>query len=316
MFSIVIACHNHEAFIRKAVDSALSQRHPGKEIIAVDDGSGDGSAEILRSYGKSIVFAGLPENRGAGSARNHGASLARGKYLVFLDGDDVLMPWALDVYDRLITACQPELILAKCARVVGEIPAVAPEGIPHNIQFVTYPNFLSKDRPWVYNTSSFIVHRSTFQSAGGWSPDIFYQDIQDLLNKLAIAGTTALVLAPATVWYRIHSTNAIRRITPFVEGIHVLKAKAKAGVYPGGLVARWRRNAWFGGLIFYWAKEALRSGLYWDAFKVLLSDGWLVVFGTLQRSAAWLGGRRPTLTLPLDLNGGSRLDSTPERVQP
>lgn len=300
LFSIVIACHNHEEFVRESVESALFQRHPSKQIVVVDDGSRDGTVHVLKAYGESIVFAGLPENRGAGAARNHGASLAIGEYLVFLDGDDVLMPWALDVYDRLITACRPELILGRSAKCVGKVPARKAEELPHDIRFAEYSDFLSKDRPWVYNTSSFIVHRTAFLSAGGWSTDIFYQDIQDLLNKLGTAGKTVLVLAPETVWYRMHSTNAVRRVSPFVAGIYVLLAKARAGVYPGGREYRLKRAAWFGGLIFYWAKEALRAGLKRDGFTLLASKGWLVLLAVIRRGATRVVGRKAIEIMILD----------------
>jgi cellulose synthase/poly-beta-1,6-N-acetylglucosamine synthase-like glycosyltransferase len=56
LFSIVIACHNHEKFIRDAVESVLRQHHPSTEIVVVDDASRDGSAEVLKSFGQSIVF--------------------------------------------------------------------------------------------------------------------------------------------------------------------------------------------------------------------------------------------------------------------
>lgn len=292
LFSIVIACHNHEGFVRESIDSALAQRHASKEIIAVDDGSTDRTAEVLKTYGKSIVFAGLAVNGGAGAARNHGAALASGEYLVFLDGDDALRPEALDVYDRLIGACKPELILGRSAKCIGTIPSESTGEHPNTIEYVAYPDFFSKDRPWVYNTSSFIVRREALLAAGGWSTEIFYQDIQDLLNRLADAGTTVLVLAPETVWYRMHSTNAVRSILPFVKGIYQLLAKAKAGAYPGGKRLRARRRAWFGGLIYYWGKEALGAGLYRDGFALLASNGWVVVLAVMRRSVAWIVGRK------------------------
>lgn len=71
LFSLVIACHNHKDFIQNAVESALSQKNPGTEVIVVDDGSVDGTPEILKGFGKSIIFEGLSVNRGAGAARNH-----------------------------------------------------------------------------------------------------------------------------------------------------------------------------------------------------------------------------------------------------
>jgi hypothetical protein len=144
------------------------------------------------------------------------------------------------------------------------------------------------------------VDRSTFWSAGGWSPGIFYQDIQDLLTKLAESGKMILVLAPDTVWYRMHSTNAVNKVLPFLDGIHVLMTKAKAGLYPGGREHWVERSAWFGGLIFYWTKTALRAGLYRDAFILLASGWWMVLFGIIRRGKAWLVGRKPIETLRLD----------------
>lgn len=302
LFSVIIACHNHEEFVSEAVVSALSQRHPTMEIIAVDDGSRDNTAHILDSFGESIITASLPENRGAGAARNHGASLASGEFLVFLDGDDVLMPWALDVYEQLVASCKPRMILGRCTKCVGAIPQRKAEDIPQQVEFVAYPDFLSKDRPWVYNSSSFVVRRSDFLSAGGWSTDIFYQDIQDLLNKLGIAGNTALVLEPATVWYRMHSTNAVRRVTPFVDGLFLLLTKTKNGAYPGGVQDQTRRNAWLGGLIFYWGKEALHTGHYRHARALFVQGWWRVLWAILRRSFARITGRRATQTLPLHLN--------------
>lgn len=295
----MIAAHNHEAFVKEAIDSALSQKHPDTEIIAVDDGSQDGTADVLQTFGDSIILARLPVNLGAGTARNLGASLARGEYLVFLDGDDVLMPWTLDIYRRLVTECSPELILGRSALCNGTVPALRSDDIPRAIRFVEYADFLSKDRPWIYNTSSLVVHRGTFWAAGGWSEDIFYQDIQDLLNKLGVVGKTILVLGPDTVWYRMHSTNAVRGVAPFLEGIHVLLAKDRFGVYPGGRDVRMKRSAWFGGLLFYWIKESLRRGVYRDAIILLALKWWMILLAIFRRGMTLIIGRRPIEVLQL-----------------
>jgi glycosyltransferase involved in cell wall biosynthesis len=300
LFSIVIACYNQEGFVRQAVESALSQEYPSKEIIVVDDGSSDGTADVLNTFGESIILARLPINRGAAAARNHGASLASGEYLVFLDGDDVLVSRALEVYGRLITARCPKIIFGRSAKCYGKVPEVKTADFPCAIQFVEYANFLAKDRPCVFNTSTLVVERSTFWSAGGWSPGIFYQDIQDLVTKLGVSGKMILVLAPDTVWYRMHLTNAVNKVSPFVEGIQVLLAKARAGLYPGGR-ERWvERSAWFGGLIFYWTKTAMRAGLYRDGFILLASGWWMILFAVIRRGTAWLVGRQPIEILSLE----------------
>ena len=299
LFSIVIACYNHEKFIRDAVESVLRQQLPDKEIIVVDDASKDGSAEVLRSFGSAIVFERLPVNRGAAAARNHGASVAKGKYLIFLDGDDALTPWSLKVYGRIIEERGPKIILGRSSLFYGDLPAIT-TGPPSKIRFVEYPNFFDKDRPWVYNTSSLVVERAAFLDAGRWSEDIFYQDIQDLLNKLSVAGGTDIILAPDTVLYRMHSTNAVRQIAPFIEGIQKLLTKSKQGVYPGDRAVRTKRAVWFGGLIFYWAKEGMRNGHFRDGLNLIVANWWMVLLAILRRAVAWMTGRRAMEVLPLE----------------
>lgn len=297
LFSVVIACHNHEGLIREAVDSALSQDFPSKEVVVVDDGSRDGTAAVLSTFGSAITFASFPVNRGAGAARNHGASLASGKYLVFLDGDDALLPHTLDIYGHLVTSRNPTILLGRSAQCYGKLPD--PPEPAREVQFVEYPDFFAKDRPWVYNTSSLVVERAPFLASGGWSEDIFYQDIQDLLNKLGIAGPTLLVLAPDTVWYRMHTTNAVRRVQPFIEGIYKLLGKAKNGAYPGGREQSLRRSIWFGGLIYYWMKEALSTGFYRDGLTLLAAKWWLIFLAAVNRGVIRISGRKPVETLSL-----------------
>src|SRR5437660_1302309 len=95
-FSIIITSHNQANFIRDAVESALAQLHGPNEVIVVDDASNDGSQAILEEYGERVRLVRLQKNVGAGSARNAGIAAANGEFLVFLDGDDVLLPWALN----------------------------------------------------------------------------------------------------------------------------------------------------------------------------------------------------------------------------
>ncbi len=298
LFSIVIACYNQEGFVREAVESALSQGFPDKEVIVVDDASKDATADVLRTFGDSITFAGLTVNGGAVAGRNHGATLAKGKYIVFLDGDDVLMPGALEVYARLITERSPKFLFGHSEKCYGKIPESTAANAPPEIQFVEYANFMAKDRPCVFNTSTLVVNRAEFWDVGGWSPGIFYQDMQDLVTKLGASGKMILLLSPDTVWYRMHTTNAVSKVAPFLDGIHVLLAKAKAGTYPGGREIWAERSSWFGGLIFYWAKTALGAGLYRDAFRLLAAGWWMVLLGIFRRITAVVAGRKPVETLP------------------
>lgn len=91
LVSIVIPCWNAKDTIARAISSALSQTYPSTEIIVVDDGSTDGSLDVIRRFDKQIVLEAQP-NAGACAARNRGMEIASGDYLQFLDADDEIAP--------------------------------------------------------------------------------------------------------------------------------------------------------------------------------------------------------------------------------
>src|SRR6266404_9870917 len=87
--SIIIPVYNTEAFVADAIQSVLDQTWPAKEIIAVDDGSTDRSAEVLKSFAPRIKVI-EQENRGASAARNRALREAQGEFIQYLDADDFL----------------------------------------------------------------------------------------------------------------------------------------------------------------------------------------------------------------------------------
>lgn len=93
MISVVIAAYNEEEHLDKCIISVLSQTYQNFEIIIINDGSTDGSAEIINKYKeeyKEKVIAIDKKNGGQASARNCGISAAKGKYITFLDADDYI----------------------------------------------------------------------------------------------------------------------------------------------------------------------------------------------------------------------------------
>jgi glycosyltransferase involved in cell wall biosynthesis len=91
--SVVVNNFNYERYLGEAIDSALAQDHDDVEVVVVDDGSTDGSAEIVASYGSRVVPV-LKPNGGQGSAFNAGFAVATGDVVIFLDADDRLAPAA------------------------------------------------------------------------------------------------------------------------------------------------------------------------------------------------------------------------------
>ena len=122
IISVIIPVYNTAKHLEKCLDSIVSQTYKNLEIILVDDGSTDNSAEICRKYSeidKRVIFV-SKENEGVSKTRNKGISLARGDYYHFPDSDDYL---ELDTYEYLLDLIKKH----NCDAVAFE-------------HFVTYPN--------------------------------------------------------------------------------------------------------------------------------------------------------------------------------
>jgi glycosyltransferase involved in cell wall biosynthesis len=88
MLSVVIPCYNDHLYVEQAVDSALAQTWPYKEIIIVDDGSFDRTKKVLSELESDNIKIFTQKNRGVSAARNMGIQKASGKFILVLDSDD------------------------------------------------------------------------------------------------------------------------------------------------------------------------------------------------------------------------------------
>jgi len=89
--SVVIPAYNSAALLRWAIQSVLSQTYSDFEVVVVDDGSTDNTESVARSFGAQVCYV-KQENKGAGAARNQGIKRSRGRYVAFLDSDDLWLP--------------------------------------------------------------------------------------------------------------------------------------------------------------------------------------------------------------------------------
>lgn len=113
--SVIIPTYNRWPMVGEAIESVLTQSYKAFEVIVVDDGSNDGSGKRLGQYGSSIRLVSRPRS-GVAAARNYGVSIARGRYLAFLDSDDLWMVKKLEVQTAFmeqhpeVQICQTEEI--------------------------------------------------------------------------------------------------------------------------------------------------------------------------------------------------------------
>lgn len=101
--TVLITNFDFGRWVGQAVDSALAQTHRSTEVVVVDDGSTDGSRDVLAGYGDRITTV-LQDNQGQGAAVNAGVAVSRGEVVCLLDSDDVMLPTKVE---RVVAAVRP-----------------------------------------------------------------------------------------------------------------------------------------------------------------------------------------------------------------
>ena len=113
LFSVIIPVYNVAGYIENTISSILKQTYTDYELILVDDGSTDGSEKICDTFKlqyPEYIQVIHKNNRGVSSARNIGIEKARGEYILFVDGDDVIKSNTLELLKKIIDECAPDLI--------------------------------------------------------------------------------------------------------------------------------------------------------------------------------------------------------------
>jgi glycosyltransferase involved in cell wall biosynthesis len=124
LVSVVIPSYNRAYCITTTVDSTLAQTHKNLEILIVDDGSSDGTRELIaeRYRDEPRVRYIYQSNAGVSAARNHGLRLARGEFLALLDSDDIWLPWKVEAQLRCLEA------LPTAGMIWTDMDAIGPDG--------------------------------------------------------------------------------------------------------------------------------------------------------------------------------------------
>ena len=165
-FSAIIVFYNQRDFVRTAMDSVLSQAADGLEVIAVDDGSTDGTREVLSEYRDRARLVLLDQNLGAPAARTAGAEVATGDYLAYLDGDDAFLPWAIDTYRKVAETRTPVLMMGPMHWFEGALAEPGPT--PQHVRYIEYDDYFAKERVVDIGASAMVVRRRALESVGGW----------------------------------------------------------------------------------------------------------------------------------------------------
>jgi glycosyltransferase involved in cell wall biosynthesis len=270
-FSIVIPVHNRDHLIRQTIESALNQTYAGYEIIVIDDSSTDSTPSILASYGEKITKLRL-ESRDPGINRNAGVKLARGDYIVFLDSDDIILPWALETYAVFLNILKkPPILLAKAKGLhLNDESSVLPTH-NSNYQYYSFNDYLSKTVTTWLSASHLIVKRSILDSSLCFHEKTFPFDDLDFILTLGCTGPFIQIASPLTVLHRVHEGNAVKDIKAGLLKLEYILQREKQGLYPGGGRRGIERLSIIGGHVLHWSNTAVKSGIYLAALRMIFA---------------------------------------------
>lgn len=220
VISIVIPTWNRAHLLGQTLDSLRQQTFTRWEAIVVDDGSSDRTIELLRHYQQidARIRYQQPHSvpRGAPVCRNLGTQQARGRYLIYMDSDDLLAPSALARRFRMMEA-DPQLDFAVFPCVLFRQdpqdsqllmhPPSTRERCTSSVDFTDLDQFLACHLPW--QTMGPIWRRSAIERLGHWDESLLsWQDVEFHVRAL-ITGMTYCCLDTPDYFWRIHQTTSV-----------------------------------------------------------------------------------------------------------
>lgn len=302
--SVIIPAYNRAALLPDTLRSLLAQTVPAAEIIVVDDGSTDGTADVAAAFGPPVRVIRQP-NAGPGAARNTGFRDSRGEFIHFFDSDDIALPDKHEVQLRALLESGADIAYGPWVKgrftgtgFVPEDLVLQQRGLPGGCLIKALLCH------WSIVPHACLFRRAMVEKSGGFPEDLFVAEDQMMFLNCLLAGAR-VVHSPGTLeLYRSDNPEKItgqadagpRRVTDWARFLVMAdRVCASHGIQP----RRWsgfRRRAW----------EALRdlqaAGIVDDPLRESLAaiQGGRA-FQQLHAIASWMGQKRGGLSHRLGL---------------
>lgn len=239
--SVIIPTYNRAQLIREAVESVIGQDFSDWELLIIDDGSTDNTREIVGKYGKSVKYV-HQENAGPSAARNRGMSCAGGKYIAFLDADDVWLPEKLAIQNKLMENSRSAGIVATGYYVCDRDLNVR-ETVIRKRKKVRRRDLLVKN---TILTSSVLGRRECILEGGLFNERYRFGEDWDMWLRIASRFEIAYVQEPLCK-YRVHSDSITLGMDPrnLEDWRDIIKRSRKSVGSPRELALSNKSLGWF-----------------------------------------------------------------------
>lgn len=208
---MIIPTYNRSALLRETLNSVMAQSYRDFDVVVVDDGSSDDTRQVVAQFGKPVLYV-HQGNRGRSSARNLGVQASSGKYLMFLDSDDMLLPSSLEALVSALEA-DPTCGLAYSDGYYCDEIGTVLEAFSGCTQLRTQDLLETLAlRNVVITPAAALVRRDSLNSLQYpyFDESLSAGEDQDLWLRLAAGGCNFKFVDTLTCKYRLHSRNGIQ----------------------------------------------------------------------------------------------------------
>ncbi len=286
LLSVIMPAFNRP---RQAVETLLSvgaTPDGACEIIIVDDGSSDGTAEsveaAIAAHGLGGVARVLRQaNAGPGAARKAGARAARGRWLAFLDSDDLWFAWTLPVVARTLAA-----ITAPAVVFLGTTGAhaAAPDATPVIRRYDSYLDAMAAMRDGAdtlpTGAGNLVISRDVYEKVGGFDPALRHSEDVDLFLRASARAAWHFVHRPFLVHYRDHEGPRLSaNPANMMAATRIMFARYRGGAYDIPAGAARMADRFFAGMVVNGARIAFAGGSPVSAYRLTLGEIGLLMRG-------------------------------------
>lgn len=219
LVTVVVSCYNHEAYVRACIESILRQDYPRIELIVVDDGSSDRSAEVIAELAAVHGFDFRAQaNQGLAATLNAAIARATGKYVCPMGSDDIMLP---DKTSKQVDLMESEpdiavcggnaLVIDGCGQIVDRRQSFPPR------REISFEQLFTNSAPGIVAPTA-MIRRDVFLREGGYDPAIPLEDMY-LWLKLTHRGYRMVGMNDVLIYYRKHASNTYKNVAHMSDSL-------------------------------------------------------------------------------------------------